>query len=268
AAELRAGRASRARPFAVFTLDDGYRDNLEHALPVFRRHGCPFTVFVATAYAEGRGELWWEILEQAIATQEVIRPEIEGLPAEIVTDTDEDRTAAWNLLYPVVRWRMEEHAQRDWTRRFAERHGIDTDALCRAMVMDWAALAELTAGGLCTIGAHTVHHYALARLTDEEEVLREMTESRERIAAELGGAVETFAYPYGDAGSAATREFRLAAAAGFSCAVTTRKGLVPAAPDSLTALPRVSLNGLYQKLRYVDVMLTGAPFALAGRLAG
>src|SRR5690606_1247853 len=31
--------------FAVFTLDDGYRDNLTIALPVFERHNVPFTVY-------------------------------------------------------------------------------------------------------------------------------------------------------------------------------------------------------------------------------
>ena len=36
-------------PFAAFTLDDGYSNNLEHALPVFERHQAPFTVFVASA---------------------------------------------------------------------------------------------------------------------------------------------------------------------------------------------------------------------------
>jgi hypothetical protein len=30
-----------ARPFACFTLVDGYRDNLEYALPVFMRYGAP-----------------------------------------------------------------------------------------------------------------------------------------------------------------------------------------------------------------------------------
>jgi hypothetical protein len=38
-------------PFATFTLDDGYRDNAEHALPVFERHGVPFTVFVTKGFS-------------------------------------------------------------------------------------------------------------------------------------------------------------------------------------------------------------------------
>src|SRR5829696_489406 len=55
------------RPFAAITFDDGYRDTAEHALPVLRRHGAPFTVFVTTRFADGAGGLWWLELEEAIA---------------------------------------------------------------------------------------------------------------------------------------------------------------------------------------------------------
>src|SRR5919199_200492 len=54
-------------PFAALTFDDGYRDNVEHALPVLRRHGAPWTLFATVDYAEGRGRLWWLELEEAIA---------------------------------------------------------------------------------------------------------------------------------------------------------------------------------------------------------
>ncbi len=265
--ELKSGKAGQRAPFAVFTLDDGYRDNLRHALPVFEKHACPFTLFMATAYVDGKGELWWDILERAIDSNDEIRPMLEELPARMATVTDEDKQNAWNLLYPYVRWKLEEHEQRRWIRRFAEAHGIDVDGLCRAEILGWDELKALAANPLCTIGAHTVHHYALARLGDTVEVISEMRESRERLEAELGIPVRTMAYPYGDERSAGVREFLLAEDAGFACAVTTRKGLIHAEHDArLMALPRFSLNGFYQDLRYVDVMLTGVPFALAERL--
>ena len=67
----------------------------------------------------------------------------------------------------------------------------------------------------------------------------------------------------GDETSAGQREFDLARELGMKTAVTTRKGLIhPRHASQLTALPRVSLNGDYQKPRYVKVLLSGAPFAL------
>jgi len=51
------------RRFACFTFDDGYRDNRDFALPVMREFDAPFTVYVASDFAEGTGRLWWVALE-------------------------------------------------------------------------------------------------------------------------------------------------------------------------------------------------------------
>jgi len=49
--------------------------------------------------------------------------------------------------------------------------------------------------------------------------------------------------------------------------VTTRRGVVHGEHAAhADCLPRVSLNGHFQALRYVDLFLSGAPFALANRL--
>jgi peptidoglycan/xylan/chitin deacetylase (PgdA/CDA1 family) len=255
------GDSPSGRPFAVFTLDDGYRDNLVHARPVFRKHGCPFTIFVTPAITDATCELWWRGLESVIAGAAHIEAEIAGETVALDTVTDVRKQQAWQRLYWPVR-QLDQHLQRRWITDFCERQGVSLRAICRAEAMGWDELRLIAADPLCTIGAHTVNHFAVSELP-ETEARDEMVLSADRIAAELGQRPAHFAYPYGDAGSAAARDFSLAAEAGFKTAVTTRKGLVFAAhKDHLTALPRVSLSGEYQKLRYVDVLLSGTAFAL------
>lgn len=67
----------------VVTLDDGYRDNLVHALPALRRHGVPATLFVTAAFCDqarrhprypagdGRLHLDWEEL-RALASDPLV----------------------------------------------------------------------------------------------------------------------------------------------------------------------------------------------------
>lgn len=248
------------RAFVSFTFDDGYRDNRDHAYPVFKEHRCPFAVFVTTAFSDGRGELWWVALEEIIRAADTIEvPELET--GVLATTTDVEKTDAfWKLYYPLRG--LTERMQRETIRAMAERHGLDLRKLCESLVMSWAELKAFAKDPLVTIGAHTVHHYAVARL-DETAARDELVRSADIIGEKLGRRPAHLAFPYGDADSAGPRDFRLAEEAGFKTALTTRKGVVfNEHRDHLTALPRISLNGNFQSPRYVNMYLTGTPFML------
>jgi peptidoglycan/xylan/chitin deacetylase (PgdA/CDA1 family) len=132
--------------------------------------------------------------------------------------------------------------------------------------MTWSELGELAADPLAMIGAHTVNHIMLKKAPDD--VARtEMRMGSATIEAALGIKPRHFAYPVGDRTSAGPRDFRIAAQLGFATAVTTRPGvLFPEHRTHLTALPRISLNGEYQQLRYAKVLMSGAATALHNRL--
>jgi len=251
-----------AAPFVVFTIDDGYKDNYEHAWPVFRRHDCPFTIFITTSIIDGTCELWWQGLEKVIAGQTEITFDLGDGREHLSTATKKAKQEAFRCIYTPLR-AMEEHQQRRWIRRFCEENGVDLDALCREQAMTWDDVREISRDPLCTIGAHTVNHFAVKKL-DAEEALKEAITSRERIGHETGKTPIAFAYPYGDETSVGDRDFEIIKSAGFDIAVTTRSGVVLSAHrEQLTSVPRVSLNGGFQKPRYLDVLLSGTSFGLA-----
>lgn len=249
------------RPFACFTFDDGYRDNLEHAYPLFKRLGVPFTIYVPTDYPDGKGDLWWLMLERVIAGADSISVDVDGSALVLDCRTVAAKERAFDEIYWRLR-RMDERRARDVVGRLAAMHGLCAEALCRELVMSWDDIRLLARDPLVTIAAHTCRHLALGRL-DAEEARREMADSIARIEAEIGRPCRHFSYPYGCESSAGQREFGLARDLGLVTAVTTRKGLVQRShADALTALPRFSLNGDFQDPRYVKVMLSGVPFAL------
>lgn len=249
-------------PFAVFTLDDGYLDNLVHAQPVFRKFNCPFTVFVAPRIADGKCEMWWSNLEAIIAASTTVAGDVAGDMFQFETRDDAQKSTAWAALAPKVQ-AMPEHDQREWILRAAEKAGVDVYALCRASAMTWDDIRSMAKDPLATIGAHTLNHFNLAKL-DEEDARWEIEESKRRVSDELGAPVSCFAYPYGNTDAAGPREFAMCAEAGFAASVTTRHGVIfPAHLDHLQALPRIMVSGRFQKARYLDTMVSGMSGALS-----
>ena len=249
------------KPFAVFTLDDGYKDNRDFAYPVFKRHKVPFTIYVPTAYADGEGDLWWLALEEALRRLSSVKIDRDGVKRIYSLATAQDKTAGFHDIYWWLR-RMPEVRARAIVRDLARKAGFGPAVLCRDLVMSWDEVRALANDPLVTIGAHTCNHFALAKLSTAD-ARREVEDSVRRVTEELGKPCRHFSYPYGDEGSAGDREFEIARELGIETAVTTCKGLIRKSHASaMTALPRLSLNGDYQDTRYVKVLLSGLPFAL------
>lgn len=253
-----------ARPFAVLAFDDGYRDNVEHAAPVLRRHRAPWTMFVTTEFAERRGRLWWLELEQAVARLDRVSLDLNGERLDLPSRTAAEKRDAFEAIY----WRLRagpEDTLRERIGRLAEEAGVASSELVRDLCLGWDEIAALARDPDVTIGAHTISHPMLAK-HDEAAARREMAEGKRIIEERLGRPVRHLAYPVGDPTSAGKREFQMAREAGFVTAVTTRPGHVfPAHAGHLHALPRISANGLFQSEAALRSLLSGVPFLAFNR---
>jgi peptidoglycan/xylan/chitin deacetylase (PgdA/CDA1 family) len=251
-----------SRRFACFTLDDGYRDNRDFALPVMHEFEAPLTVYVASDFAEGVGRLWWIALEMVIAKASSIEARIGDVATSFDTVTPAAKQAAFERLHDWLRGLPGEHDIRREIGALCARHGVDETAICRELCMSWDELKPFADDPLVTIGAHSITHCNLARQT-EAIASHEMAIGRSRIEQALQRRILHLAYPFGDRIAAGAREFALAHAAGFKTAVTTRPGMIfRESADYLTALPRVSLNGNYQDARIFPVLTSGAATAM------
>lgn len=249
------------RPFAVITVDDGYQDVLDHAWPILRRCGIPWTLFVSPAMAEGKPRLWWIDLEEAIRRLDRIDLDLPdgalSLPAETLRQKESAFLAAVGRLRASSRT-----AQLAAVRRLAEQAGFAPDELARSLCAGWAALRSLGRDPLVTIGAHTLTHPVLSRRGDRA-AWREIAFCRQALQERLGHPIRHLAYPHGDASAVGPREFEAAARAGYVTAVTTRPDhLRGRHVNALHRLPRISLNGFHQSGGALRVLLSGAPFWL------
>ncbi len=250
------------RRFACFTFDDGYRDVFTHALPVFERHNAPFALYVTTGHPDGDSIMWWSILEEIVRNHDRLDTGINGRPARLASRTAAQKQRAFEMLYWPLR-AMPHDEQYHHIGQLAAQFGVDPLSPVRESAISWPEIQALAGNPLVTIGVHTVNHYTLSKLP-AAMVRGEADRARARIRSKIGRDPRHFCYPYGDSASAASREFDLIRELGFVSATTTRKGVLFAGHGQhLHALPRVSLNGDYQRLRYLDTFLTGAPFALA-----
>lgn len=220
-----------ARALAI-TFDDGYADNHDVALPILQKHGLPATFFIATGFLDG-GEMWNDSLIEAVrgtALRQIALPP--WLPQPTACASVAEKRQLIHTLLPKLKYLpMQERLES--VRQIART--LAAPAHAPLMMNSWQVVALRDAG--MQIGAHTVNHPILARLS-ADEARAEMAASRDQLQGLLGEPVELFAYPNGrpDEDYSATT-VRLARELGFSAAVTTAWGAARPGSD-LFQLPR------------------------------
>lgn len=255
---LQSGTKPGQKPFAVFTFDDGYLDNLTLALPVFRKFAAPFTVYLCTGFLDRTVDPWWASIDRLITDNDELTVAIPEIGEQRFScRTRSEKAAAYSSLWSVLL--PADARARQTLSDLYQRHQTTPAAEMNRIAMTWEQAAQLAKDPLVTVGAHTCAHPSLPKLS-ATEARREMQEGRDQLEQRLGIRVRHFAYPFGHLGQ---REIRLARELNFDTATTTLSGNVfPVNTGELHCLPR---RNFYEDPARHDLDL-GARFAVQSAL--
>jgi peptidoglycan/xylan/chitin deacetylase (PgdA/CDA1 family) len=204
---------------ACITFDDGYADNLHVAMPILQRHGLTATFFIATGFLDG-GRMWNDTIIETVRsrTAPVLDLSTLGLGQHPVASVDEKRTAISSLIKQIKYRPVAERVS--ITEQLAHLAGA---TLPQDLMMTSAEVKTMRQAGM-QIGAHTVSHPILARMTDAQ-ARQEIADSKNHLESLLGEPVGLFAYPNGKPGEDySPQTVEVVRSLGFDAAVSTQWG--------------------------------------------
>lgn len=218
---------------ACITFDDGYADNLIHALPILQKHGLHATFFVATAYLNG-GRMFNDTIIEAVRRTGAARVDLEdfGLGSHPLATWDDKRAAIGHIL-PKVKY-LPLGEREAVAQRVSDR--LTDQPLPDDLMMTTGQLQALHGAGM-EIGGHTDRHPILAKL-DRDAARDEIVAGKAWLESRLGSPVRLFAYPNGKPGEDYLPEqSQIPRELGLLAAVSTQWGVAGRDSD-LFQLPR------------------------------
>ena len=186
----------RIKNALILTVDDGYKDFVDVALPVLKKYGVPATLFVTTRFVDGEIWLWPDIVTYSIRNTSKTKVELPNSEPDLPLQTPSEKIMARDRLLSLCK-RLENEEKMRFLMELQDR--LDTripqtpPAELRAV--SWKDLKKLNKD-LIEIGSHTLTHPILSRIS-LERAKNEIAESKKQIEQELDIEVKAFAYPNG-----------------------------------------------------------------------
>jgi peptidoglycan/xylan/chitin deacetylase (PgdA/CDA1 family) len=264
------GDCELPRRSVLLTCDDGLVNTLTDMLPIIQKMGVPFLFFVTSASCdEVSSMLWYEqlyILLQAAGRETLLQLRQSLNPDRAPVQVQ----SIWMDLMKKLS-ALDWHSRRKALDQLRTRIGISNrwdseysqnEALRRRFFMlNVTELKELQRSG-ATIGAHSISHPMLSQMA-ECDAFEEISGSRSRLEAALGGPVLAFALPFGNSQAVSDREPELAKRAGFRFAFMN---VEDTSAENKFAFPRVHVS-FNTTVAELDAHLSGLHQSIRGRFA-
>lgn len=241
---------SKSPEFEVtVTFDDGYKDNLECALPILKSYGIPATIYVTTRFPEGDCSMWWYELWELMESKRIIECSVDGqsIPIEVPKSYD-DKVAMYYKLNRVI----SELDTRSVEEFMGQLRGNYLTKQYHSQCLSWDDIRRLDKEELITIGAHTHSHPNLKMLSDPHALL-EIKQSRELLEKALGHPIQHFAYPFGGDQAASHREYSFIRDLEFVSGVTMKPELLE--NQDFNQLPRYGITNAVSPKKLGEILL-------------
>jgi peptidoglycan/xylan/chitin deacetylase (PgdA/CDA1 family) len=225
------GQIPLKRNSCVITFDDGQLNNVKLALPILRKYKIPVVLYLTTAGLERPKPFWFDRLDYAIQQSGIHGQIIEVGSTRIVVDQSSRENMASSLAQLTKSLKEEyisdtsfQHAVEEVIRKLEMASGkslIDVyDGDLWSSLMSKQDVLDCMQEDDVTIGSHTINHVRLS-LADDDELVKEVTESKKILEGLMERPCYHFCYPNGDWDS---KSMRAVEEAGYTTAVTTDPG--------------------------------------------
>ena len=228
------------RRFVAFTFDDGYKDNLEYAFPILKKHKVPFTIYITNSFPENKAILWWYLLEDLLINVQSLQYHFPSGMVDVKCYNYSQKERAFNIIRNHLMQLNHENIG-DELNKFFSTYGLQVSNYTSELCLSWIDINTLIADPLFSIGSHTLNHHNLPNLSDKQ-AFAEIYESKVIIEDKTKRTVKHFCYPLGKFGM---REMDIVKKCNFLTATTTQTGNLSLNQSiDFHSLPRIQVNSL------------------------
>jgi peptidoglycan/xylan/chitin deacetylase (PgdA/CDA1 family) len=262
AADMLSGKLPLKKNCIVITLDDGYRNNIEIAYPIFKKYDIPIIIYLSTGHIENRKAFWFDRLDYAIQKLPKGRYELEmgGRKAEIICNSrHEKKVTFWHFRRFVKCKSASDDELTDFINQTCDKfEKITKQSIYDVFendpwvsVLDWDTIKKYSKMAGCEFGSHTVNHSRLAKV-DENTAMEQLSRSKKMVEEKTNKKCKHFAYPNGSYNS---RVANMARMSGYQTSLTTENGMNGRGDDLMT-LKRFPFPG-YDDIKESFFILSG-----------
>lgn len=219
----------------VLTFDDGYKDNLTHALPILEKYKIPACIYITTRFLNEKVDMWWYELKEIIKNNSKLYFNFKNKNFNFKLKSKKQKHSAYlslrklfiNLNIDLQKELLEKITRTNIRKNYSK--------IC----LNKEEIKILDDNPLITIGSHS-HNHANLKILNNNEVVNEINKSSEILENLLKHKVEHFSYPYGSKTETSSREYKIVEELRFNSAVTGRT--FPIRDNNLFSLPRIYIG--------------------------